>query len=243
MNRRAKTVESVRTIRLGGQELSYKLRRTNRRRTIGLMVDHEGLKVASPWYVPMHEIYAMLERSESWVLDKLAAWQCRRLAERGWTSGDTLDFQGREVRLRVDIAMLGHGVWLERGALRVFAPNRNADTVRELVTVWYRDQAARHFPERVAAIAPALGVRASRVIVSNAKTQWGCCNTKGEVRLNWRLMQARPAVIDYVVVHELAHLRHMNHSPAFWATVAAACPQYLKLREELKEKDLTYRIL
>jgi predicted metal-dependent hydrolase len=243
MSRRAKIVETIRTVCLGGQELSYVLRRTNRRRTIGLMVDHEGLKVASPWYVPMHEIYEMLLRSEAWVLDKLAAWQSRLPAERGWASGDVLHFLGKNVQLKLDVALVGHGVWLERGLMHVYAPSRDAQAVRELVTIWYRDQAARHFPERVAAVSPSLGVRASRVIVSNARTQWGCCNSEGEVRLNWRLMQARPAVIDYVVVHELAHLRHMDHSPAFWAAVAAACPQYRKLREELKEKDLTYRVL
>ena len=142
-----------------------------------------------------------------------------------------------------EIALLGHGVWMGRGLCRVYAPNPEAATVRELVAVWYRDQAARYFPERVAALAPVLGVHASRVIVSNAKTQWGSCNSEGSVRLNWRLMQARPAVIDYVVAHELAHLRHMNHSPAFWATVTIACPHYRKLREELKERDVSYRVL
>jgi predicted metal-dependent hydrolase len=243
MNRRAKIAETVRTVSLGGQQLSYVLRRTNRRRTIGLMVDDRGLKVASPWHVPLDEIYQMLARSEMWVLDKLAAWQLRRPTPQGWASGDVLNFLGKEIQLKIEIALLGHGVWMERGLLRVYTPNHETTAVHQLVTVWYRDQAARYFPERVAALAPVLGVCASRVIVSNAKTQWGSCNSEGKVRLNWRLMQARPAVIDYVVAHELAHLRHMNHSPAFWATVTIACPQYRKLREELKERDVSYRVL
>jgi|ERR1700674_493384 predicted metal-dependent hydrolase len=243
MSRRAKVTETVRTVSLGGQQLSYVLRRTNRRRTIGLMVDDRGLKVASPWHVPLDEICQMLAQSEAWVLTKLAAWQSRRATEQGWASGEMLGFLGEPMRLKVEIALLGHGVWMGRGLCRVYAPNPEAATVRELVAVWYRDQAARYFPERVAALAPVLGVHASRVIVSNAKTQWGSCNSEGSVRLNWRLMQARPAVIDYVVAHELAHLRHMNHSPAFWATVTIACPHYRKLREELKERDVSYRVL
>jgi predicted metal-dependent hydrolase len=235
MNRRAKIAETVRTVSLGGQQLSYVLRRTNRRRTIGLMVDDRGLKVASPWHVPLNEIYQMLARSETWVLNKLAAWQSRRPLEQGWASGDLLNFMGKELQLKIEVTLLGHGVWMERGLLRVYAPNHEATTVHPLVTSGIAIK-LRYSPCRVH-LAPHHGFRASRVVVSNAKTQWGSCTSEGKVCLNWRLMQARPAVIDYVVAHELAHLRHMNHGPAFWATVTIACPQYLKLREELKERD------
>ena len=241
MTRRAKIAESIRSIRLGGREVVYTLRRTNQRRTIGLIVNHEGLKVASPWYVPLAEIYALIARSEAWVFAKLKAWQAHKPMARRWASGERISLLGKEIRLQVDVAMLGHGAFLCRDVLRVYAADR--ESVCDIVTAWYREQALNHFEARLAAIAPALGVQPRRLVISNAKQQWGSCNTKREVRLNWRLMQAAPVVIDYVVAHELAHLRHMDHSPKFWATVESACPDYRRLREELKEKDAAYRNL
>lgn len=241
MTRRAKTAETIRSIQLGGREVVYTLRRSNQRRTIGLIVNHEGLKVASPWYVPLAEIYALIERSEEWVVEKLRDWQAHRPHTRRWVGGETLHFLGREIRLHVDIALLGHGAFLSRDVLRVYAADRAS--VGQTAIAWYRDEALRHFEARIAAIAPSLGVEPRRLVISNAKQQWGSCNTKGEVRLNWRLMQAAPVVIDYVVAHELAHLRHMDHGPRFWATVESVCPDYLRLREELKQKDVAYRSL
>ncbi|MBA2690691.1 MAG: M48 family metallopeptidase [Burkholderiales bacterium] len=237
---RARIAETTRSISLSGRELSYVLRRTNRRRTIGLLVSHEGLKVASPWQVPLTEIYTFIQKSERWILDKLAAWQAQRPAQR-WLSGETLYFLSKEIRLRVDISLLGHGIFLSGSVLHVYAPSRAA--VSNMVIAWYRDQAMSYFDERIALIAPRLAVRPNRVAISNAKQQWGSCNAKGEIRLNWRLMQAHPAIIDYVVAHELAHLKCMDHSARFWATVASACPQYLELREKLKRKDAVYRAL
>jgi len=239
VRRSAKVAESVRSIRLGGREVVYTLRRSNQRRTIGLTVNHEGLKVASPWYVPLSDIYALIEKSQQWVFDKLKDWQGHGRRERLWVSGETLYFLGRSLRLHVDLALLGHGAHLAKDHLHVYAPDR--DAVCGIVTAWYRDRAQRHFEERLAAIAPRLRVQPRRLIISNAKQQWGNCNTKGEVRLNWRLMQAPPPVVDYVVAHELAHLRHMDHSPRFWETVQSVCPDYKCLREELKEKDVLYR--
>jgi predicted metal-dependent hydrolase len=241
VTRRAKVAETTRSIRLRGRDVVYVLRRTNQRRTIGLIVNHEGLKVASPWYVPMSEIYAMIEKSQDWVFDKLEVWQAQRPLARRWVSGEKLYFLGEEIRLQVDITLLGHGVFLSRGVLRVYAGD--PESVRDIVVAWYHEQAIRLFRERVTALAPRLNVTPRLVAISNAKQQWGSCNSKGEVRLNWRLLQAGPAVVDYVVVHELSHLKHMDHSPRFWATVETACPQYRQLREELKEKDVFYRTI
>jgi predicted metal-dependent hydrolase len=136
---------------------------------------------------------------------------------------------------------IGHGAVLSADILRVYVSAPEA--VRGIVIAWYHDQAISYFNERVVAMAARLGATPRRLAISNAKHLWGSCNSNGEVRLNWRLMQADPEVIDYVVVHELAHLKHMDHSPRFWATVASICPEYRRLREELKEKDVLYRTI
>jgi predicted metal-dependent hydrolase len=98
---------------------------------------------------------------------------------------------------------------------------------------WYRRHAERHFPERIDHFVPRLGVERPRIFLSDAVGRWGSCNSKREVRLNWRLMQAPPHVVDYVVAHELAHLVHLNHSARFWRTVERICPDYEAARAEL----------
>src|SRR5258708_2706559 len=123
---------------------------------------------------------------------------------RRWVMGKPLFFLGQDIQLHVDVSILGHGAYLSQRVLRVYAPA--VESVRAIVIAWYHDQAMNRFQNRVAALAPLMDVSPSRVIISDVKHQWGSCNSKGHVRLNWRLMQASPAVIDYVVIHELAHL-------------------------------------
>ena len=94
-------------------------------------------------------------------------------------------------------------------------------------------QARRHFTARLDAFAPLMGVRWQKLALSSARTRWGSASANGSIRLNWRLMHFRPPVVDYVVVHELAHLHEMNHSPRFWAHVQAQLPGYTALRAEL----------
>ncbi len=115
------------------------------------------------------------------------------------------------------------------------------EAVKRAVVAWYRRAALAHlahrafFFSRLAVLAP------PRVMLSSALSRWGSCNSRREVRLSWRLVKAPPALVDYVVCHELAHLRHMNHSREFWAEVGRLCPDYRRLREELEATDHLYR--
>jgi hypothetical protein len=124
--------------------------------------------------------------------------------------------------------------------LRVGLPaDAPADRLQAVVQRWLQQQARLHFTERLAHFAPQLGVRPTRLALSNAATRWGSASADGSIRLHWRLIQLRPALIDYVVVHELSHLRHMDHSPRFWAVVASVLPDHRALRAELRRQALT----
>jgi len=109
------------------------------------------------------------------------------------------------------------------------------------VVAWYKAAARDHLAGRVAELARAAGVTPPRIAISAARSRWGSCNSGREIRLAWRLVKAPPHLVDYVVCHELAHLRQMNHSRAFWAEVERLCPDYRRLREELLASDHLYR--
>lgn len=112
----------------------------------------------------------------------------------------------------------------------------NAAQIRDAVQAWLMRDARRHFTARLDHFAPLLGVRWASLRLSSAQTRWGSAKTDGSIRLNWRLLHFGPAVIDYVVAHELAHLRVMDHSARFWDTVATVVPDYAQLRNHLRDE-------
>jgi predicted metal-dependent hydrolase len=111
--------------------------------------------------------------------------------------------------------------------------------IEKVVTKWYRNEAERVFQECVAHYAPLMSVAPKQIKLSSARTQWGSCTSRGVVRLNWQLVRMPLHLIDYVVVHELAHLIEMNHSAAFWRIVESACPDYANCRAELRRYGIS----
>ncbi len=109
---------------------------------------------------------------------------------------------------------------------------------KRLLGNWFAQQALIYLPQRVAALAPLVGVQPQGLRVRYYKSRWGSCNRRGELQFNWLLMMAPPVVVDYVVVHELAHLRHFNHSPAFWQVVGRVMPDYLRHRAWLRQQTI-----
>jgi predicted metal-dependent hydrolase len=239
--------QSDREIRLDGHLVAYALARA-RRRSIGFVVGTEGLSVKAPRWVGIREIEAALHEKAAWILRKLAEQQERsqRLlqARVDWRDGTTLPFLGDTVIVVLDpraaTAMLDAGTQALPGiahrTLHVALPH-TADPaqIRDAVQAWLQRQARRVFEERCAHFAAQLGVRVRRLSLSSAQTRWGSASADGSIRLNWRLIHFAMPSIDYVVAHELAHLREMNHGPRFWDVVRSVLPDYESARGSLKD--------
>ena len=207
------------------------MRRSRRRRTLGLTVTACEVRIHAPSWTPRAEIECYVQQQHDWLR---RAWtRVQALAQQSLPGpaaevrylGRTLALDIR-ASLFVDIQRLGD-------TLRVHAPP-DADAVG-LVRTWLLARAERLLAWRLARIARKLGRSPSRFALSNAQTQWGSCTRGGRIRLNWRLVQAPLALIDYVAAHELAHLVHLDHSPRFWAQVAALCPDALARRDALRK--------
>ncbi|MBI1398341.1 MAG: DUF45 domain-containing protein [Betaproteobacteria bacterium] len=240
------TVEEPRHACLRGRELTFRLRRSMRRTRIAFVVDEDGLTVHCPWNAQPARIDHALQDSAGWILRKLDQWSGRPPRRRlSWQTGDVVEYLGRPITLRVvsdplvTIAELGDDQSL---FVRLRTPEQ-PDHVRELVVAWYRRHAQRHFAERVRHFAEALGVDRPRLFLSGAMSRWGSCNTRGHVRLNWRLMQAPAHLVDYVVAHEIAHLRHLDHSRRFWDAVGRIYPDHEAARAELAAMSRHYMAL
>ncbi len=227
----------ARVVRLSGQFVPYELRRS-RRRTIGFVVDDRGLAVTAPMWVPHAQIEEALQERADWVLRKLVEWRehaarRERLAIR-WADGASFPFLGRSVTMRVDTGHRGPAT-LDGDVLRIgLAPGAGADQLRDTVQAWLQKQARVHFHQRLDAFAREHGVYPRRWALSSARTRWGSCGPDGSIRLNWRLLHFPPDIVDYVVAHELAHLKELNHGPRFWHAVGELFPEYRRAREWLR---------
>ena len=239
-----------REVRLGEHEVGYEFRRA-RRRSIGFVVSAEGLSVSAPRWVGVGEVEQALQSKAGWILRKLHEQQQR--AERmqaqrvEWRDGTGLPFLGDTVILVLDARVTGAVLHtaaealpgVPRLTLHVGLPQTATQAqIREAVQSWLQRQARRVFEERCAHFAPRLNVRIKRLSLSSASTRWGSASADGSVRLNWRLIHFGLPVIDYVVTHELAHLREMNHSAAFWEVVRSVLPDYEERRGRLRSELL-----
>ena len=238
-----------REIRIAQAEVTYEFLRA-RRRTIGFSVGPDGLSVRAPRWTPVSEVEAAIQQKGRWILEKLDALRQRRerleSARIEWFHGATLPYLGGQIVLQLDpehrfvgkgAALECHGAALH--ALHIGLPfSAQSTQIRDAVQAWLMSQARQNFESRIAHYAPLLGVSVSALKLSNAGTRWGSASANRTIRLNWRLIHFRQPVIDYVVAHELSHLRVMDHSPRFWETVASVVPDYSVLRAQLKDESV-----
>ena len=223
---------------LDGIAIEYTLKRSRRRRSITLTVDENGLRVGAPWRASQARIDNLLDSHARWIARKLAEWQARRPPPFTWQAGATVMALGEPLMLAIDTASKVTRQHGER--LQVGTGTDDPDTLARHVVAWLRDTAQDWFEQRAAYFAQVLDVRTPTIHLSNARTRWGTCHSDGRVHLSWRLIQAPPELIDYVVVHELAHLREPNHSPRFWHWVASVLPDYKKRRQALRRDASRY---
>jgi predicted metal-dependent hydrolase len=227
--------------RLGDALVGYEFKR-GKRRTIGFRVGPEGLAVSAPRWVPLYEVEAALQEKAQWIVRKLDETRAQQASQERsrieWRDGASLPFMGEHIQVLLDPAHDFDAAGAQRVGphLRVALPHSaTPQQIRDAVQAWLMRQAKAIFTERLDHFAPKVQVQWRRLSLSNASTRWGSARVDGSIRLNWRLVHFNQAVIDYVVVHELSHLRVMDHSPRFWETVGAVVPDYPELRKALKD--------
>lgn len=229
-----------RTVVLIGTQVTYTLKRTSRRRSIGLRIDNHGLTINMPLRASEKWLHDVLQDKAHWVVKKLENWQAKKPISSLWRDGQSIFFIGEVLTLRVVISLFATPPLLHAAQLVVHVTDdTNEALIEQVVIHWYQREAKRLFNERVTHYAPLMDVAPRMVKLSSARTQWGSCTTRGDVRLNWQLIKMPLRLIDYVVVHELAHLIEMNHSAAFWQVVEIACSNYAKRRRELKHWQIS----
>jgi predicted metal-dependent hydrolase len=231
-----------RQLLVGDYVLEYALRRSTRR-SIGFMVDDDGLRVTAPRRVSQADIDNAIRAKQHWILSKLEERRERRAVRLQkppieWIDGAQLPYLGGDIRLRLYTATRNRTDYnpdtrelhmgLVQGATELL--------LKERVKSWFQQQAKVLFVQRLDLYAARLGVQYSAFALSSAGSRWGSCTVQRVIRLNWKLIHFSLPLIDYVVAHELAHILEMNHSPRFWAEVGRIYPAYDEARELLRKR-------
>lgn len=230
------------TVERDGVVVAYRVvRSARRRRTIELTLEPDGVRVAAPLRTPGAEIAAFVRDRIPWIRKhRQRSAQSPRRERLSYVSGESLPYLGRWLpidvipggrRVRIDIDLLG---------LRLTVPGRYEDDVRkhaveDALRDWYRRHASEEIKHRVEAWARLAGYAPRRVLVRDQRRRWGSCSPDGTLRFNWRLIMLPARLLDYVVVHELAHLVRPHHRPSFWAEVERLIPDYAERRAELRD--------
>ena len=227
----------------GDTRVTYAIRRSARRKkTVAVTVDPGGgVLLLAPEDFPTSRLDEVARRKAGWIVRRLQGVGSNGvpLSPREFVSGESVMYLGRHYRLKVDSGGTG-GAKLRGGWLHVPAPAGadQRDHVRAALVAWMRSHAAERLPERVEMWCPKAGVEMPRVVISDQKRRWGSCDRNGTIRLNWRIIQAPMRLVDYVVVHELVHLRHRGHGREYWQALGRIMPDYERRREDLRERGV-----
>ncbi len=222
-------------------EFEYEVIRRPRRKTASISVKPDNaVVIIVPHKLPQESIEQIVKSKTRWIRSKLRFNQEVREKHKPkeFVSGEAFTYLGRNYRLKV-VEGEARPATLSQGRLNVYVPlnltseNREQYIIRQL-TAWYQEHAVKRLQEKTIRHAERLGVEPARIGVKTYKSRWGSCHKDGRVYFNWRIIMAPHSVVDYVVVHELCHLIHHNHSAAYWKLIEHTCPDFRDAKEWLK---------
>jgi len=236
-----------REVETGAQTIGFVLLRS-RRKSIGLVVNDDGLRITAPNWVTLRQVDAAVVEKANWIFNKLNSRDERRerlaTAQTHWQDGGTIPYLGKRITLELDESQR---MSIFKG--EIFSPDdgdrlclalpgtAEHSRVRDSVHAWLQQQAAAWFELRLQHFLRQSQLRIRQWKLSAATARWGSCSADGSIRLNWRLIHFDHSIIDYVIAHELAHLREMNHGPDFWREVGRILPGFEAARNALRRHD------
>jgi predicted metal-dependent hydrolase len=223
------------TVQFGNTTINYQVQRSERRKTVSIGVDHQGVTLTAPSETDSSHLQQLVYSRGPWIIRKQSNLRDSAQvvsSERRFVSGEEVRYLGRQYRLKripnTQKVRL-YGRFLEIPDLE------NIPLLRSLIVEWFCLRAEERLPERVQLYSRRLGVSVPPIFVRDQQSRWGSCNAKGELRFNWRIIMAPMSLVDYVVAHELCHLEHLDHSSSFWKRLRQIMPDYRKRRDRLAE--------
>ncbi|MHB1653810.1 MAG: M48 family metallopeptidase [Desulfitobacteriaceae bacterium] len=230
-------------LRIHNEVIDYELGVSSKAKKIIISITRDKVRVSVPRGIPKSKALEFIEIKKDWVFKH---WQAYRMADdissRRYINGAELPYLGKMLVLKIEVYPKKRlGIEYRGSALAIYVPKEVPEKlwptqVQEAVTAWYKERAREVFWNRLDHYAKLMGVEYKQFRIKEQKTRWGSCSAQGNINLNWRVVLAPEQIVDYLVIHELAHLRHLNHSADFWHLVQSYSPEYKRWRKWLKDR-------
>ncbi len=227
-------------IQFGMTRIPFLIRRSSKRATVALTIDDEKLVVTAPADTTIDRLNAVVRHKAPWVVQRIrdAAELPPPVSEREFVTGETVRYLGRQHRLKVveadDDWPRIKGGWYHVPVAPGLDEHQQRVEVRRRLLGSLKEHADLYLPDRLAEVCRRLRIDKPSIIVREQRRRWGSCDPTGTLRINWRIVQAPIPLIEYVLVHELAHIEHRDHGPAFWSQVGSWLPDYEERRRRLR---------
>ncbi|SFG37339.1 M48 family metallopeptidase [Neptunomonas qingdaonensis] len=218
--------------------------RTHRIKSADLRVEEGTVSVVVPKDLPRERIEKLLKDKQRWINEKLVLYrEAMPVSQKEFVSGESFSYLGRNYRLKVERAPFAP-VKLIQGYLIASLPSGidESHMVRNALVRWYRTHAETKLQEKAHRYAKIVGVEPHSIGIQTFKSRWGSCSAKGAVLFNWKIIMAPNRICDYIVIHELCHLIHHDHSAKFWKEVERVLPDYAARKEWLKVNGITLEL-
>ncbi len=208
-------------------ELTYRVTYSRKAKYLRLQINPStGLEVVIPYRCKTEDAEKFILKKKDWILKHLSSVQVK---EEFLFFGEKI-----EVKQKYDLFLDAHKINFKNNVLFIESPSGSTLNSRAIYNTWIKHYAKSWLPERTVILARKYDFSFRRVSIRSQKTRWGSCSTSGNISLNYRLLKYRKELIDYVIIHELCHLKQMNHSQQFWKLVEEIVPDYKMLKRELK---------
>ncbi|WP_242318830.1 SprT family zinc-dependent metalloprotease [Bacillus cereus group sp. BfR-BA-01349] len=238
------------SIQFGNQTIPYTLTKSSRRKTLSISVDQHGVTVISPSDINMEKIETTLHKKAVWIIKQLSDFNeiHTSVSQRSFLSGEKLPYLGRQYRLKVIKTNINEPAFhfyqsrflaeLPKG----ISEDKHREILYPLFVNWVKKRANKFAQDRLKRFTLKLQKEPQKIIIKDQEQRWGSCTPTGNILLNWRIFLAPTSVIDYVLAHELVHLKHMNHSKEYWETLRMLLPDYEQRKEWLRINGRTLNV-
>jgi len=234
-------METQQIIQLNGMPIN--IRRTNRKKTIAVSVKQQDICVSVPMHTSLAHIEALIHKKTKWIQQKLLQQESHTPAiSHQYVDGETFLYMGTERTLKCVVGSKS-GIELSDDAITLFSYKPlSSVTIKNRLTKWYRAQAQLYLAQRTHYYAQLMGVKPKLINTRTYKARWGCCSTSREITYNWQIIMAPEHIMDYLIVHELCHIKEHNHSSSFWTHVEAIVPDYKDKKRWLDQNGYQFQL-
>ena len=211
--------------------------RSSKRKTAAIKIQKGKVFIMVPDYLPIAAIESLVAKKTRWIKEKLAIQnEIIAIKPKEFVTGESFSFLGRNHPLKIESGLYPV-IKLHQDELVVSVRDKTADNalaIKQLLIKWYKQQAESELRDKTEKFSRIIGVNPTSVTIKSFKSRWGSCSITGGIQYNWKIIIAPDWIVNYVVIHELCHMLHHNHSPAFWKAVERYCQDYKDCSKWLK---------